>query len=161
MGVCCASEIFQHEIEKALEGLDGVENLVDDIFVWGSTVEDHDRNLFILSDRLVSVGFTVNPEKCEFRKSEHEFFGLKFSAEGVSLTDAKMRALKEAKESSAPSELRSFLGLAVFCGKHIPKLASIAKPLWDLLRDAKPNTKLNWQDVHTQALNQIKNSIVT
>jgi hypothetical protein len=52
MGVCCASEIFQHEIEKALEGLIGVRNLVDDIFVWGSTIEEHDENLFKLLHRL-------------------------------------------------------------------------------------------------------------
>jgi hypothetical protein len=32
-GVCIASEIFQREIEKAKEGLDGVENFDDDIFV--------------------------------------------------------------------------------------------------------------------------------
>ena len=36
----------------------------------------------------------------------------------------------------------------------------MAKPLWDLLRDAKPNAKLDWQEEHTQALNRIKAGIV-
>jgi hypothetical protein len=55
-------------------------------------VEEHDRNLHKLLERLVKVGLTVNAEKCEFRKTELEFFGLKFSADGVSLTDAKIKA---------------------------------------------------------------------
>ena len=54
MGVCCASEMFQHELERGLAGLTGVKNLVDDIFVWGACTADHDANLFNLLDRLVN-----------------------------------------------------------------------------------------------------------
>ena len=160
MGVCCASEIFQHEVEKCLNGLHGVKNLVDDIFVWGTSQEEHDKNLFKLLDRLLSLGLTVNPDKCIFRRTSLEFFGLRFSNKGVSLSDTKIKAIKEAKQSSTASELRSFLGLAVFCSRHIPKLASLAAPLWDLVRKAKPNNKLEWQDIHTQALDRIKDGIL-
>ena len=45
MGICCASEMFQHELEKKLDGLIGVKSLVDDIFIWGETQEAHDNNL--------------------------------------------------------------------------------------------------------------------
>ena len=114
---------------------------------------------FRLLERLVELGLTVHPEKCEFRKTELEFFGLKFSAKGVSLTDAKMKAVEEAKEANTVSELRSFLGLVVYCSRHIPKLESLAAPLWNLLRSSKPQTKLIWLDEHTEALNAFKAGI--
>ena len=161
MGICCASEMFQNIIERVLQGLKGQKNLVDDIFVWGRNQEEHDKNLFAVLKRLSEAGLTLNHNKCEFRKTEMEFFGLQFSSAGVSLTDSKIRALKEAAQPSTPSELRSFLGLANFASKWIPKLATLAAPLWDLLKETKPHAKvLNWKPVHTQALKSIKDGII-
>ena len=116
MGICCASEIIQTEVEKALVGLKGVKNLVDDIFVWGISQEDHDRNLFTLLDRLASLELTVHSSKCLFGQTSLEFFGLKFTQEGISLTDAKVKAMQEAAKPATASALRSFLGIASYCG---------------------------------------------
>ena len=39
-GINSASEVFQNAIQQALQGLRGVKNIVDDIFVWGRTQEE-------------------------------------------------------------------------------------------------------------------------
>jgi len=44
-GICVASEIFQRKLLEALEGLDGVVCVADDIIIHGETLEDHDNNL--------------------------------------------------------------------------------------------------------------------
>lgn len=40
-GIISASEIFHRAIEHIIEGLDGVRAYVDDIIVWGSTIQQH------------------------------------------------------------------------------------------------------------------------
>lgn len=52
MGICCASEIFQHTMESVVTGLEGVTNMIDDLFIQGKTIEEHDQNLHALLARL-------------------------------------------------------------------------------------------------------------
>jgi hypothetical protein len=44
-GINSASEVFQHAIENAIRGIDGVRNIADDIIVWGSTQQEHNLRL--------------------------------------------------------------------------------------------------------------------
>ena len=96
MGICSAAEIFQNIIDKVLDGLAGAKNLVDDIFVYGSKLEEHDERLYAWLKRLEDKGLTLSPERCELRKTEIEFFGLNFTSEDIELADEKIRALKKA-----------------------------------------------------------------
>lgn len=43
--IISASEIFHRTMEHIIEGLDGVRVCVDDIIVWGSTVQEHNERL--------------------------------------------------------------------------------------------------------------------
>ena len=97
MGFCCASENFQHIIAEKLEGLEGVKNLVDDIFIWGRKQDEHDRRLVALLIRLEKLELTLNVKKCQFNVESMEFFGINFSAKGMSITEDKMKALTEAE----------------------------------------------------------------
>ena len=63
---------------------------------------------------------------------------MKFSKDGISLTDDKIKALKEAKLPKTQSELRSFLGFANFCSESIPQLALNASLLWKLTHKNHP-----------------------
>ena len=170
MGICSAAEIFQNIIEKVLDGLAGAKNLVDDIFVYGSTLEEHDERLHAVLKRLEDKGLTLSPDKCELRKTEIEFFGLKFTTEGIALTDEKIRALKEASLPKTQSELRSFLGLASYCSRSIPNFASISHLLWRMTRKkidafgnkAKGNNAiLKWSDDEIGQFNQVKSAVMS
>jgi hypothetical protein len=44
-GTKSAAETFQKEISEALEGLEGVLNISDDILVYGKHEEEHDHNV--------------------------------------------------------------------------------------------------------------------
>ncbi|XP_067928162.1 uncharacterized protein [Watersipora subatra] len=47
-GANASPEIFQHVIRQTLVGLEGVQNLADDIILYGSSAEEHDRRLHSL-----------------------------------------------------------------------------------------------------------------
>ena len=157
MGFCCASENFQHIIAGKLEGLKGVKNLVDDIFVWGSTQEEHDQRLVALLMRLEKLGLTLNEKKCQFNVASMEFFGINFSAEGMSITADKMKALTEAEPPKTKSELRSYLGLASFVGKSIVNLAGKSGNLWKL---TTKGVNYEWSVERDEEFKEIKRAIL-
>ena len=64
-------------MDTVLQGLVGNNYFVylDDIIIFGSTIKEHNRNLAILLDRLQNLGLKIQPDKCEFLKSELEYLG--------------------------------------------------------------------------------------
>ncbi len=46
-GISSASEVFQRSIAQKIEGLEGVVNIIDDLLVWGDTIEEHDQRLIL------------------------------------------------------------------------------------------------------------------
>jgi hypothetical protein len=55
-GIKSAGEVFQKRLDEVLEGLEGVYNIVDDILITGSSVEEHDRHLVAMLDRMREKG---------------------------------------------------------------------------------------------------------
>ena len=67
----------------ALEGLEGVACLIDDILVHGKTKEEHDTRLLNTLERLQKHGFTLNKEKCLFSTESVKFLGHIVDKEGI------------------------------------------------------------------------------
>ena len=44
-GICVSAEVFQKRLHQALEGLQGVVCIADDIIIHGKDTETHDQNL--------------------------------------------------------------------------------------------------------------------
>lgn len=120
-GVTSASEVFQNVIRETLEGIPGTLNISDDILVYGTTQEDHDKSLSATLQRLKERNLTLNKAKCEFNKSSLEYFGYKFSAQGISPDPLKVEAIQKAQPPSNPTEVRSLLGMVNFLTRFIPR----------------------------------------
>ncbi len=133
-GINTASEIFQNEIRKVVQGIPGVANKSDDVIVHTQTVSEHYDSLRKLFDRLRQAGLTVNWQKCELFKPELVFDGHLLSDRGIDPWSEKVKAVNEAREPENVSETRSFLGLVNFFCRFIPNLATTAEPLRKLTR---------------------------
>ena len=104
-----AAEIFQNTISTALEGLEGVCNISDDIIVYGRNQKEHDERLEAVLERLQDKNLTLNKGKCEFNKRKLEFFGFVFGENGMSADPKKCEVIKNAPPPTNVSELRRFL----------------------------------------------------
>ena len=124
-----ASEQYQHEIQIALAGIDGQENISDDTIVHGKDQAEHDARLETVIERLGERGLTINAAKCQFSMDKLIFVGMVLSANGISYAADKVEAITRAREPQNASETRSFLGLVNYCGCFIPDLATISEPL--------------------------------
>ena len=137
-GVTSAPEKYQQVICDVLRGCEGVANIADHFVVHGKGVEEHDKRLFAVLDRLSEVGLTVNGDKCEFRLTELKFFGHELSRDCVSPSEEKIAPIRDARSPKDASEVRSFMGLVQYSTKFMPDLASIARPIQDLTRKKVP-----------------------
>ncbi|KAL7851862.1 hypothetical protein SRHO_G00176470 [Serrasalmus rhombeus] len=155
-GISSAAEVFQNAICQALQRIEGVKNLSDDIVVHGKTQADHDKSLIAVFQRLKEKGLTLNRDKCEFNKSPLEFFGFIFQAGGISADPKKVTAIKEASAPDNPTEVRSLLGMATYCSRFIKDFASISAPLREL---TKKGTPWHWGPEQAKALQTLKDSL--
>ena len=93
-GIKSAPEIFQRTMNHILEGLDGVEVIMDDILVWGATQDEHDQRLELVLKRIESKNLKLNPSKCRFKVKEVTYIGHVLSEKGVSPDPRKVEAVR-------------------------------------------------------------------
>ena len=67
-------------------------NIVDDLVLCGTDLEERDLNLRKVLTRLGQQGLTVNGEKCHFRLPRLTFFGHELSARGIAPSEDKIAA---------------------------------------------------------------------
>ena len=132
-GISSAPELFQRRMSIALEGLEGVTCLMDDILIHGKSREEHDVRLISTLDRLQRHGITLNKEKCSFATNSVKFLGHIVGKEGVRPDPEKVRGIKDMSEPRNQTELRRFLGMCNQLNKFSPVLTDTTKPLRDLL----------------------------
>ncbi len=137
-GVSSAAEVFQDTIRQVISGIPGALNISDNILVYGCNRKAHDCALKAVLQRLDDEGLTLNLSKCEFAKSEIEFFGHIFTPRGIKPDPAKVDAIGKLKDPTNVAELRSFLGMVTYCGRFIPNLADRTVNLRQLLKEETP-----------------------
>ncbi|CAI7860301.1 unnamed protein product [Closterium sp. NIES-54] len=80
------------------------------------------------------------------------------SAQGVHVDPKKIEAVRTWKTPENVKELQQFLGFANYYNRFVPQYAKIATPLTNLL---KKNTPFKWEDVHQQAMEQLKTALTS
>jgi hypothetical protein len=158
MGISSAQESFTEEIRVLLVDLPGQLNMTDDILVYGKDAAEHQDHLMAVLERLEGAGITLNIDKCQFYRSELTFFGLRFTATGISPTEDRCAALRQASEPTNAKELHSFLCTLLYSGRFIPDVCTISAPLWRLTRDKVP---WKWDVEEKRAFNDLKTAIST
>ncbi|XP_057305378.1 uncharacterized protein K02A2.6-like [Hydractinia symbiolongicarpus] len=142
-GISSAFEHFQKNIEMVIADCEGAKNISDDIFIWGKTQAEHDRNLDKVLRNLSENGLRVNPEKCEFSKNKILFSGYTLTTDGISPDPSKVTAVNKFKTPTTSTEVRSFLGLVNYCSQFIKDYSTLSAPLRKL---TKKNTPFIWTD---------------
>ena len=157
-GLVVSQDAFQKQLDSALEGLEGVTGIADDIFVYGSTEEVHDKNLINLMKRAQEKGIVFNKEKLQFKTSEISFFGHTWISQGVRPDKKKLSAIQQMNPPEDVKSLQSFLGLVNYLSRFSSRLADITAPLRDL---TKKDVPFIWGPEHDQAFHEVKQEIST
>ena len=151
-GTKSAAEIFQKEISEALDGLEGVLNISDDILVYGKDDEQHDDHVEEVLKRCRERDIRLGPDKCQFNCTELVYYGYVFSGDGMRPDPEKVQLLKNAEPPENKSELRSFLGMAGYSSPFIPKFSENTSKLRELLTAME----YEWKQEHQMAFDEVK-----
>ena len=155
---CSVYEFYQKQVSQIIAGLPGTVCLIDDIVVTGKDKQEHDQNLRAVLDRLSVAGVTLNREKCLFKQNSISFLGHVISGDGISADPKKVQAIQQMDPPCDVSELCRFLGMVNQLGKFTKDLASVTKPLRDLLSS---KSEWLWSDAQEEAFSNLKNMLST
>ena len=155
-GAKSSQDLFDEAMFRIFGDIPKCLNQRDGILISGTTLEDHNKALEKVLQRASDFGITLNRDKCQFGVSELEFFGYKFTCEGLKPTPEKVRAVKECKPPKTREEVGSFLGMVGYLSKFIPQYAILTAPLRRLTGQDVPFT---WGQEEERAFKKLKDSI--
>lgn len=118
-------------MERILLSCDGV---VNEIVVFGSTDEEHNRNLKQVVTVLQDNNVLLNKQKCIYNAKSIEFLGHILSPNGIRPLNKYVDAIKSFREPKTVSEVQSFLGLVNYISKWIPDLVTLTDPIRKILK---------------------------
>ena len=125
---------------------------LDDILIFSKTPK-HEAHLRQVLQRLRDYKFYCKLSKCELWRQEVTFLGHVVNRNGIQVEESKVKAVSEWPQPKDASEVRSFLGLASFYRRFVPRFAHLAAPLTDLLRK---DIRYEWGPPQEQAFQALK-----
>lgn len=145
-------------MEHIIEGLDGVRAYVDDIIIWGSTIQEHNEHLTKVMERIQKYGLKLNKTKCQFDVQEVVLLGDKLSAEGVQLDKEKIKAIQDMPRPKDKTGVLRIMGMIHFIDKFIPNLSAKTSHIRKLLHR---ENEFKWTADHEREWNALKRTLTT
>ena len=154
-GLVNAPATLQRLMEIVLSGLarEVCPVYLDDVLVFGRTLEEHNRNLRKVLERIREAGLKLKPKKCLFTQRSVEYLGHIVSDQGIQADPKKVLAMARYPTPGDVKALRSFLGLTSYYRRFVPGFPKIANPLYAL---TKKNVEFVWSEKCEKAFNQLK-----
>ena len=158
-GLKDAASSFERMMMMTLSNLVGPAVLVylDDVIVFGKSVEDHLNNLRKVLMKLRDNGIKLRLEKCNFLKTKVKYLGHQVSRDGISMDPSRYRVIEEYEPPKDKDGLRSFLGLMSYFRSFVPNFSTLAEHLNKLLRK---NIKFEWNTFQEESFNKLKQCLL-
>ena len=141
-GIANAPWIFQRVMSLALANFgqpSGLLVYMDDVIACSATWEVHLRLLEDMFRALQAAGLTLKPSKIHFGPKDVHYIWHVLSANGIRMSEDRIKAINDLKTSTIIKELRSVLGTINFERESISNLATIIEPLVALTRKSVAN----------------------
>ena len=162
-GISPVPEEFQRNLECALEGLDGVKPIFDDILVFGvgetqaEALSDHDSKLKALFERCRTKGIKLKKDKLKLRCKEVNFMGHVICQDGLKPDPNKVQGIAEMPTPSSKQDVKRLLGMVNYLQTFASNLSEITVPMRDLLKDGN---QFQWDEqVQGRSFKQVKEII--
>lgn len=159
-GLKNAPATFQRAMNNILGDLVGRCCLVylDDIIIFGSSLQQHLENLNKVLERLIKSNLKVQLDKCEFLKKECEFLGHIVTQDGIKPNPNKIEKILDWPIPKTTTQIKGFLGILGYYRKFIRDFAKLTKPLTKCL---KKDAKIIHNDEFISCFNDCKHLLTT
>ena len=142
-GITGAPATFQRLMERAVGDMHLLQVIVylDDIIVFGKTLEEHEERLLKVLDRLEECGLKVSIDKCQFCQPQVKYVGHIVSALGIATDPEKVSAVENWKVPTDLRSLRLFLGFCGYYRRFVKNYSAIVRPLTELTKGYPPKNR--------------------
>ncbi|XP_071462529.1 uncharacterized protein [Marmota flaviventris] len=131
---------------------------VDDLLLAADTKENCESGTQALLSELAQLGYRASAKKAQICQQEVIFLGYSLRGSKRWLTEPRKQTVVQIPPPSNRGQLREFLGTAGFCRLWIPGFASLAVPLYPLL---KRDAQFQWTSEHQQAFDNNKRALLS
>lgn len=144
-------------MDSIFRNCEGVITFIDDILIYGTTIEQLRSRTKKVLEILSSNNLTLNSKKCDYEKEEVIFVGSKISKSGARPTEDKIKLILGFKKPERDADIRSFLGTVQFLGPHLKHLSDMTEPLRKMITQGN---KLVWGPEQEKAFEKLKQAVV-
>ena len=106
---------------------------LDDICIFALSIEEMLGRIELVFNRLKEFQLKIKPKKCHFFDTSVLFLSHVSSSEGISVNPEKVEKVRDWPVPTNAKEVHSFLGLASYYLRFIPKFAKIVQCLHELV----------------------------
>lgn len=144
-------------LKSKLSSPPSVHCYLDDILLSSENFETHLKLLAQVLSRLEERGLKAKLSKCTWVTPEIEFLGHVVSKQGLQKNKSYFEKVKqyEVENIKTIGELHTFLGLTLWQRKFMRRAAEIAKPLTEIIGQAR-KTEIDWDNKKVQAFKNLK-----
>ena len=125
-GIASSHALFHCTMDIILQGLDHVTSIQDAIL--GKDDDKHINILDSVLSHLDHYGLGLQLSKCKFMQKSVTYMGFVISVSGISPTEEKGEAIKQAPRPENLTQLRAFFGMINYHRKFIRNLSTILQP---------------------------------
>ena len=133
---------------------------IDDIIVFGKTLDEHVNNLDVVLERLEKYHFYIKPKKCKIGFRKINFMGFVVSQEGIEMDQSKVEAIQRITRPRNKKELQRFLGMLNYYRRFIEKFAWKTFHLRKLLKKDTFRTERDWDERCEEEFNVMKKELM-
>jgi len=159
-GLANAAAAFMRMMHKILHPLRrNAIVYLDDVLIFSGTLAEHKAHVEGVLQALRNARLRLSEAKCVFDTLETSFVSFRVNKHSIHTEEKKVRAVWDWPTPRTPTELRSFLGLAGYYRKFVPKFAHLAHLLYDLA--AKPRNDYMWTSRHGEQFGDLKQALIS
>lgn len=155
MGLKNSPAIFQRVMNLVLAGCLGKYAFIyiDDVVIYSKTAEEHIKHVEDVLQRLREAGLRIKFSKSQLFRTSIDYLGYVVSKSGIQVNPVKVEAIKHFPTPYNVKGIQAFLGMVGYFRHFIVDFATIARPLYHLLRK---DVKFEWSDRCQKSFNQLK-----
>ncbi|GFR29644.1 retrovirus-related Pol polyprotein from transposon 297 [Trichonephila clavata] len=129
---------------------------LDDVAIFSQTWEDHLKHLDDIFLRLSNAKLHTKASKCQFAQAYIKYLGHLVGQGLRTPGELKVEVIKDFPIPANKTQVRTFLGLAVYYRRYIPEFSVIAAPLTDSLKGRNRKSTLDWNSSCQNAFEEFK-----
>lgn len=154
-GDCNAPATFQRLMSTLFGDFIGrfVHVYLDDIFVFSDSIEDHERHLKLVFDKLREQKLYLSRKKCDLYSKWMDCLGHVVDDRGLHADADKLERIRNWRTPRSYHEVQRFLGLVNYLSAFMPNVSAYTSPLSEMEHNERAFV---WRPLHQKCFDMIK-----